>query len=234
MKRLVWSGLLALGFALPATAQVTSGFVTANVHLRAGPDSAYPIIAVVPMGTGLSIQGCTAGWQWCDVITMGTRGWVAGTFIQYTYQNQPVVVMDYGARIGIPIIPFVIGSYWGSHYRDRPFYRQRDYWYHRPIAPRPPARPPGYRPPPHPPGGHRPPPPGAGPGTRPPGGHHPPSQGGRPPNHGNTRPANPGSRPPPGQGQQPPGAGNRPPQPGSNRPAPRPRPAPNNSGGNNA
>jgi len=225
MKRIVWIVLSLCAFASPtAFAQAWNGVVTAYVDLYAGPDVGYPTIAQLPAGTAVSIQGCTAGFGWCDVIVAGTRGWVAGTFVQYTYQNQPVYVADYGPRIGIPIVTFSIASYWGAYYVNRPFYRNRDYWYGRPYAPRPPPRPPGWHPgarPPAPgyrppPGGHRPPPPPA---------HRPPPQGNRPPP--------PGNRPPPGDHRPPPSQGHRPPS--DHRPSPSPRPpgqSPRPPGGN--
>jgi uncharacterized protein YraI len=165
MKRTLWSLVTALLVLFPAMAFAADGYVTGNVNLRAGPDSQYPVIQVIPVGAPISIQGCTAGWGWCDVIVGPNRGWVAGTYIQYMYNNQPVYVTDYGAQIGIPIVSFVIGTYWGNYYANRPFYRDRTRWYSRPIPirppprpPRPPMRPPGGRPPP--PGGNRPQPPG--------------------------------------------------------------------------
>jgi len=252
MRRLLQYAFALLAcIALPAFAD--DGFVTGNVNLRAGPDTEYPIITVVPLGTNVSIQGCTEEWAWCDVVTMGTRGWVSGAYIQYTYQNQRVVVQDYGSRIGIPVISFVIGTYWGNYYRDRPFYRQRDYWFHRPIVHRPPPRP-IHRPPPRPrppgwSGGNRP-GPGPGNGVRPPPRPNP-GNGTRPPGPGNGGPGN-GTRPPgpgngggPGNGTRPPGPGNgggpgngtRPPGPGNGsgngpRPKPQTRPAPTQASGN--
>lgn len=227
MRRLLQYALALFAcVALPAFA--ADGYVTGNVNLRAGPDTQYPVVTVVPLGTAVSIQGCTEGWEWCDVVTMGTRGWVSGDYVQYTYQDQRVIVRDNGARVGIPIISFVIGAYWGSYYSDRPFYRQRDYWYHRPIhrpihrpPPRPIVRPPPPRPPGH--GGHRPHPgPGPGPGTRPPGNGNRPGPGTRPPGPGNG-----GTRPPgPGNGTRPPGPGNG----SAPRPRPQPRPAPTQGG----
>lgn len=212
MKRLL-QYLIALSACLALPAIAADGYVTGNVNLRAGPDIQYPIVTVVPIGSAVSIQGCTEGWEWCDVITMGTRGWVSGGYVQYAYQDQRVIVRDYGARIGIPIVTFVIGSYWGSYYSNRPFYRHRGYWYHRPIY-RPPPRP-IVRPPPRPHpgwnGGHR---PGPGPGTRPPGPGPGPGPGTRPPGPGHG----------PGPGTRPPGPGNGP------RPRPQPRPAPTTQG----
>ena len=89
----------------------------------------------------MDVQGCTEGWEWCDVIAYGNRGWVAGNFVEYEYQDQPVLLPAYGAQIGIPIVTFVIGSYWENHYRSRPFYRERNRWYGRPVARRAPPPP---------------------------------------------------------------------------------------------
>lgn len=218
MKRLAWLVSAVLAFALPAWAQAAEGIVVANVNLRAGPDIGYPSINIVPAGVRVDIQGCIQGYEWCDVIVGPDRGWIAAGYLQYLYQNQTVYVEDYGPRIGLPIVSFVIGTYWGNYYANRPFYRQRDYWYRRPYVHRPPPRPPIHRPPPRPHpgwgGGHRPPP---GNGHRPPGGGHrpPPGNGHRPP------PGNGGNRPSPGNDQRPPpGGDNRPPGGGGNRPSP--------------
>jgi uncharacterized protein YraI len=204
MKRLVWSAAISLLLATPMAAYAADGYVTGNVNLRAGPDAQYPLILTIPAGSAVSVQGCTAGWEWCDVIVPGNRGWVDGYYIQYQYQNQPVALPAYGAQIGVPIVSFVIATYWSNYYRNRPFYSQRNSWYSRPIPHRPPPRPV------RPPSGHRPPP------ARPrPPGTHPPRP--KPPTHGGPKPQpKPQPRPP----------GNRP-QPGQRPPA---RPAPPGNG----
>ncbi|PWK92685.1 uncharacterized protein YraI [Fulvimonas soli] len=230
MKRSAALAALPLLLALPAAAGAQGiGYVTANVNLRAGPDVGYPRVDTIPAGAAINVQGCIDGWVWCDVLYGGVRGWMAGNYIQYTYDNRPVLLPDYGARIGIPIVSFAIGAYWGSYYRDRPFYRQRDYWYHRPMPHRPPP-PPAHRPPPvrpRPPAQQRPPGPARPPmhGQRPPQPSRPPAGNGRPPSHGTPPPSrpspgdhrprppatNPPGRPAPGQGNQrpPPGQDNR-------------------------
>ena len=232
MRRIQCTILLSFALAGPAAAQGASGVVTSYVDLYAGPDIGYPAVAELPAGTPVDIQGCLEGWTWCDVITMGTRGWVAGTFVQYTYESQPVIVADYGPRIGIPIVAFTIGMYWDHYYRDRPFYRDRDRWYSRPIESRPPPRPPGWhggdhdRPPPHP--GRQPPPqdrrPAPGVEPVPSAGYRP--QPGRPPeNRPESRPPSSTYRPAP--------AANRPPQPSEvhGQPAPGPGARPPAEGG---
>jgi hypothetical protein len=34
----------------------------------------------------------------------------------------------YGPRYHVPVVTFNFGSYWDSHYRNRPFYHDRDRW----------------------------------------------------------------------------------------------------------
>jgi uncharacterized protein YraI len=146
MKRSTWYGALALLAGLPALAAAADGYVTGDITLRAGPDIDYPAIDMIPAGAPIDIEGCTDGWEWCDVVFGSERGWVAGNFIQDEYDEQPVLVPEYGERLGIPIVSFSIVTYWDRYYVDRPFYRDRERWYHRPPphhAPPPPPRRPG-------------------------------------------------------------------------------------------
>ena len=142
MKRFAW--VLGALF-LPLAAQAYDGVVTATVNLRAGPDIDYPAITMLPEGTPVSIQSCIDGWTWCDVIAGPDRGWVAGTYLQNDFGGERVYVADYGARIGIPIFAFALGTYWDSHYRGRPWYHDRARWSSHRWGYRPPPRPPGYR-----------------------------------------------------------------------------------------
>lgn len=151
---------IPLGLAAFATARAQSadGYLNDDIVLRAGPAPEYPGIETLPYGTYVSVQGCTEGWEWCDVVAaQGDWGWVPGDYIDYVYEGEPVVVTEYGPRIGIPIVTFSIVTYWDAHYRDRPFYRERDSWFHRRITqhapPPPPHRAANRRPPPPPPGG---------------------------------------------------------------------------------
>lgn len=193
---------MALVLTCPVVAAAADGYVTADVNLRAGPDPEYPRIVTLRVGTPVSIQGCVDGYSWCDVVAAGYRGWVAADYVEFEYDNRRVYVPDYGARIGIPVISFVLGAYWDSHYRNRSWYHRRDYWarrpivIHRPPVHRPPhARPPAHRPQPKPkPPAHRPPANTKPPAHRPPVRPQPPTQ--RPPQQrppSNNRPA---ARPP--------------------------------------
>jgi uncharacterized protein YraI len=140
MKRILFY-LAPLCLALPALASATEGYVVSDISLQAGPDTEYPSITELAAGTPVEIQGCIDGYTWCDVIVGADRGWVAGSFIEEQYDNQPVVIVDYGPRIGIPLVTFSLGTYWGNNYHNRPWYGQRTQWEGRHIRPHQPPRP---------------------------------------------------------------------------------------------
>lgn len=112
----------------PVWAMASDGYVTRTVNLRAGPDSDYPRIMQLPAGSRISILGCIDRWEWCDVVADGERGWVDGRYVQSDYRGRRVYVHDYGDRIGIPIVSFILGAYWREHYDNRPWFEHRDQW----------------------------------------------------------------------------------------------------------
>jgi uncharacterized protein YraI len=188
----------------PATL-AAPGVVVHTVHMRAGPSTEYPEFVMLPPGTQLEVFGCEQGYNWCDVQAGPNRGWVDAAYLQMSYGGHPVIVADSGVVLALPVVTFVLDSYWNSYYRTRPWYsnraRYRTYWNRYPHGRPPPRpRPPVVRPPPRPrpPVATRPPPrprppvatrPPPG-GTRPPGGDRPPPNNGRPPpDSGRTRPA---------------------------------------------
>jgi uncharacterized protein YraI len=117
---------LMLGTALPALA--APGFATGNVNLRAGPGTGYPEVVVVPNSAPVEIFGCLQGLSWCDVGFDGVRGWVSSSYLQYSYQGRRVPFSRYYGQTGVPVVGFQFGNYWGEHYRDRPWFTDRDHW----------------------------------------------------------------------------------------------------------
>jgi uncharacterized protein YraI len=212
MRRLGAAILLAMAFvALPALAQEQLAYTSKDVHLRAGPGREYPVVAILPTGTEIYVQGCLSDYSWCDVIAGVDRGWVYAANIDYAYQDSYYPVLDYGAALGIGVIGFTLFDYWGMYYPGRPFYRDRDWWVQHPRPPHQ-GGPGGQRPPPQyvVPGRQRPPPPQQG---------HPGGQRPLPPPYGTPggqRPAPPQQGVPGGQRPQPPHQGS----PGGQHPAP--------------
>jgi uncharacterized protein YraI len=218
-----------------------SATVMAHAHLRAGPSIEYPPVVMLAPGAVVEVFGCEQGYGWCDAQIGPDRGWVDAAYLQMSAPSGPVIVADGGVTLGVPVISFVLNSYWGSYYQGRPWYARRPYYYnywnryphgrpppppHRPIV-RPPVRPPVVRPPPRP----RPPVGGRPPGNRPPPGGHRPIPGGGGPGAG--KPPD-GARPPGGNRPTPggkPADGARPPggkRPDNDKPQPQTRPAPGN------
>ena len=133
------SALALLAAPSLATAQQT--YAAKDLHLRAGPARDYPVVAVLPSGADLFVQGCLGDYTWCDVSSGPLRGWVYAGNIDYSYQGNWVPILGYGAQLRIGVVTFIIGDYWPTYYRDRPWFRDRDRWMRHP--------PPRLRPPPH-------------------------------------------------------------------------------------
>jgi len=160
MSRKVLVALGVLGTAMlggaSAASAADSGYVTANLNLRAGPGFDYPVVATMRAGTGVTIYGCLSGWSWCDIDWQGNRGWAAGSYLQVMYRNYRRPITTYGVDLGLPFVTFSFDSYWNDHYRSRGFYQQRSHFDHMPPphgqqgGPPPNGNPPGNNnPPPH-------------------------------------------------------------------------------------
>jgi uncharacterized protein YraI len=122
---------LALGAGLltPAVAEAATGYATADVNLRGGPGTNYPVIDVIPDNARVTIYGCIRGRSWCDVGFAGARGWMSENYLQANYGNRRIPLAAPAYRsLGIPGITFSFGSYWNRHYRDRSFYHNRHHW----------------------------------------------------------------------------------------------------------
>lgn len=105
------------------------GYATANVNMRSGPSTGYPAVTVIPVGAPVTIYGCMSSVNWCDVVFDGGRGWVSGNYVQAAYRSsRTYVAPDYYSGMGIPLVTFDVDRYWGTYYRDRNFYRDRDRW----------------------------------------------------------------------------------------------------------
>jgi uncharacterized protein YraI len=141
MHRHLISTFGALLLAVSGIASAQDAYTAKPMSLRAGPNRDYPMVAQVDAGAPLDVHGCLDGYSWCDVSFEDTRGWMYAGGISFVYNGDRVPLYSYGPRLGLPIITFSLGTYWGHYYRSRPFYAQRDTWSHRNFPA--PARPSG-------------------------------------------------------------------------------------------
>lgn len=111
----------------------TEAYTNSPANLRAGPAPDYPLVAQIPEGVLVSVIGCLSDYSWCDVALPNLRGWIYAGLLSYPYDGGEEPLLDYGATIGFPVVTFFIGSYWDRHYRDRPWYHDRDRWMNRPV-----------------------------------------------------------------------------------------------------
>jgi len=144
MKR---TGILiaAAMLLLPSAALAAPGIVTTSVGLRAGPGDGFPVVDRIPGGSRVNIHGCLRGDAWCDVSWSDDRGWVSSDELQWLYRNHYVYLSDYYDDIDVPVVPFVLGTYWSTYYAGRPFFHRRAYFdrywrSHESIATRTPDR----------------------------------------------------------------------------------------------
>jgi uncharacterized protein YraI len=118
------AGLLAA----PAIASALTAITTQPVSLRAGPAIDFPVVDAIPDDARVNVHGCVRAYRWCDVSWRDARGWVQGDDLAYLYQQRRVRIVEYGPRIGLPIIAFSVDSYWNRNYRGRPWYGERSRW----------------------------------------------------------------------------------------------------------
>ena len=120
--------LVAALLLAPTAALAAPGIVTVSTGLRAGPGSGFPLVDRIPEGARVNIHGCLRGNAWCDVSFSDDRGWVSSQYLEYLYRNHYVYLPDYVDEIDVPVVPFVLSSYWSSYYEGRPWYRRHAYW----------------------------------------------------------------------------------------------------------
>ncbi|MGX1322372.1 uncharacterized protein YraI [Bradyrhizobium sp. USDA 377] len=120
--------LVAALLLAPTAALAAPGIVTVSTGLRAGPGSGFPLVDRIPGGARVNIHGCLRGNAWCDVSFSDDRGWVSSQYLEYLYRNRYVYLPDYVDVIDVPVVPFVLTSYWSSYYEGRPWYRRHAYW----------------------------------------------------------------------------------------------------------
>lgn len=140
LKLIGLAAATALALIAPTSAALAAsdGIVLRSGTLRAGPGTDFPSVDQFSRGEEIQIYGCTVDYNWCDVSNDDNRGWFPGSRIGYLEGGRRVVITEAGPSLGLAILGFSVGSYWGQHYYNRPFYGRRDRYedFHR-YGPRP-------------------------------------------------------------------------------------------------
>ncbi|HEY7301773.1 MAG TPA: SH3 domain-containing protein [Xanthobacteraceae bacterium] len=130
MKRLaVGLSALVTGLAIaPNLALALSAVTTEPANLRAGPAFDFPVVDSIPSDVRVNVHGCLRAYRWCDVSWRDARGWVPGDELSYLYNGRRATIVEYGPRIGLPVVVFSFDTYWDRYYRGRSWYGERERW----------------------------------------------------------------------------------------------------------
>lgn len=108
---------VALLMLLPMHALAQNVITLRPVNVRAGPDREFPLVTWFPARTPVHIFGCLSGWDWCDVASGRSRGWVHSSYLGSFFRDRT------------PIVTFEVEPYWDAHYQGRPWYANRSSWF---------------------------------------------------------------------------------------------------------
>src|SRR5271163_2506219 len=72
--------VLALSLA-PVAAQAAFTHTTANLNLRGGPGTHYPVKKVIPAGAAIDVHSC--GHSWCYTTWVGRPGYVNHDYLMH-------------------------------------------------------------------------------------------------------------------------------------------------------
>ena len=127
MRTLLKAFTLAAGLMVPGAAlAATSAVVTTDLNVRTGPSASYQRYGTIPAGDQVTVYGCLAGYNWCDIDWSGGRGWVSGNYLAYLgerYYREPI--SNVGISIGVPVLGFDPYVYHRRHYAGRSWYHDR-------------------------------------------------------------------------------------------------------------
>src|SRR5215471_3670593 len=102
-------GLITLVTGLAIAPNLGSALTAATMksaNLRAGPAFDFPVVDSIPSDVRVNVHGCLEAYRWCDVSWRDARGWVPGDELVYLYEGRRVTIVEYGPRVGLPVVAF--------------------------------------------------------------------------------------------------------------------------------
>lgn len=131
MSARYWIAAGAIAAAIPLNAVAQEAVTVRDTDIFAGPSSDFPSVAHLSPNVSVNVAGCLSDWSWCDVSFSSDRGWVYAADIAAVYEGRPIVIIESGPRIHLPVETFSLVTYWDQHYRSKPFYGERQQWVSR-------------------------------------------------------------------------------------------------------
>jgi uncharacterized protein YraI len=87
-----------------------------EVNMRAGPDAVFPVVTWLNSQDIVQVQGCVAGFTWCDVVSGRQRGWINAKYLRNVFPDR------------VPVVTFSVERYWDEHFRNRRWYGNKADW----------------------------------------------------------------------------------------------------------
>ncbi|MCT7376490.1 DUF1236 domain-containing protein [Chelativorans salis] len=110
MKSLILKGTVAAAglFALTsvAAAQVEAT-ATADLNLRTGPGTGYPVVDVIRSSEQVIINGCDEGGSWCSVNHAGVEGWAYSGYLatEQAMEVMPRTTYETTGAVEVEVVP---------------------------------------------------------------------------------------------------------------------------------
>lgn len=99
--------LMSLAALTPGHAATETAITVSGLNMRAGPGTQYPVMTVLPGSSSVTVYGCTASANWCDVGFGYERGWVSARYLQIAYNDELVFLTPaVGTSVGITVIKY--------------------------------------------------------------------------------------------------------------------------------
>lgn len=141
MKIAKWMAASALAavLAVPGAAMAQTVMSTADVNMRAGPGTRYPVVTTIPENRNVDVYGCDGDRDWCEVAWRGNRGWVFSDYLEVTGEARmgrmrTGPLAELGAMFGLPTVGYDQEPYWDRYYADQPWYEARENWAREPSG----------------------------------------------------------------------------------------------------
>ena len=102
----------AVTLSLGAPAFAATATATQDLNLRSGPGTEYPVQTVIAARSGVNVEGCIAGADWCQVTYEGRQGWASSSYLEGLAVPAPVIAFNGGAQVVAtgPVVEIATGE----------------------------------------------------------------------------------------------------------------------------